>query len=191
MHIDWQTPKALFANLEREFHFTLDVCALPWNAQCKDFFTPIEDGLARKWSGVCWCNPPFDSTRGKWVKKSFEEAQRGVTTALIVNASCCTDNEWWHKFALRSSEIRFIRGRPAFLDINGKVASMRTILLVFRPYCGGPPVVSSVDRNGAPYIAEGLQTAANKQSTPCPDCGSHSTRAEEYYCDKCGLTFYP
>ena len=164
MHIDWQTPKALFANLEREFHFTLDVCALSWNAQCKDFFTPIEDGLDRKWSGVCWCNPPFDSTRGKWVKKSFEEAQRGVTTVLIINASCCTDNEWWHKYALRSSEIRFIRGRPSFLDKNGKVASMRTILLVFRPYCSGPPVVSSVDRTGAPYIAEDLQTAANTRS---------------------------
>ena len=167
MHIDWQTPKTLFANLEREFHFTLDVCALPWNAQCKAFFSPAEDGLARDWSGVCWCNPPFDASQGLWVRKSWEQAQLGCTVVVLFPGNY-HDTAWFHGFALRSSEIRYFRGRPSFVNADGRETSMRTMLLVFRPYCSGPPVVSSVDRTGAPYIMEGLQTAANTQRAKCP-----------------------
>ena len=162
MHIDWQTPKALFANLEREFQFTLDVCALPWNAQCKSFYTPADDGLALPWPGVCWCNPPFGGRIiGHWVKRAYEQAQLGSTVVVLLPFNGASDVDWWHRFALRSSELRYFRGRPSFVNAEGRKTSMRTMLLVFRPYCGGPPVVSSVDRNGAPYTVEGLQTAAN------------------------------
>jgi phage N-6-adenine-methyltransferase len=168
MNIDWQTPKTLFANLEREFHFTLDVCALPWNAQCKAFFSPADNGLARDWSGVCWCNPPFDRNRILWVRKCYEQAHRGVLSVVLLNANAMCDTAWFHGFAMRSSEIRFLRGRPSFVNAEGRETSMRTMLLVFRPYCSGPPVVSSVDRTGAPYTVEGLQTAANTQRAKCP-----------------------
>jgi hypothetical protein len=30
----WSIPQALFDELDAEFHFTLDVCALPANAKC-------------------------------------------------------------------------------------------------------------------------------------------------------------
>lgn len=55
----WETPQALFEELDREFHFETDVCALPENAKCKRFFTPEMDGLMQEWTGVCWCNPPY------------------------------------------------------------------------------------------------------------------------------------
>ena len=31
---DWETPQALFDELDAEFHFTLDVCANESNSKC-------------------------------------------------------------------------------------------------------------------------------------------------------------
>ena len=33
----WETPQDFFDNLDKEFHFTLDACALPENAKCKRY----------------------------------------------------------------------------------------------------------------------------------------------------------
>jgi phage N-6-adenine-methyltransferase len=53
----WETPHELFRRLDREFSFTLDVSAFPETAKCERYFTPVDDGLAKEWSGVCWMNP--------------------------------------------------------------------------------------------------------------------------------------
>lgn len=42
----WATPQAFFDELDKEFHFETDVCALPENAKCKRYFTPQQDGLS-------------------------------------------------------------------------------------------------------------------------------------------------
>ncbi len=47
----WATPQEFFDELNNEFHFTLDPCALPENAKCKKFYTPLEDGLKQNWGG--------------------------------------------------------------------------------------------------------------------------------------------
>ena len=36
----WSTPQDFYDELNREFGFVLDACALPCNAKCKSFFTP-------------------------------------------------------------------------------------------------------------------------------------------------------
>lgn len=51
----WETPQAFFDSLDSEFHFGIDVCAIPENAKCSNFFTPKDDGLAQNWGGV-WNN---------------------------------------------------------------------------------------------------------------------------------------
>ena len=56
---EWSTPQDLFDKLDAEFGFTLDVCAQPFNAKCKKFFTPDDDGLAQDWGGeTAFCCPP-------------------------------------------------------------------------------------------------------------------------------------
>ena len=47
----WATPQDFFDKLNEEFHFTLDVCAIPENAKCKKYYTPDINGLSQKWSG--------------------------------------------------------------------------------------------------------------------------------------------
>lgn len=48
----WETPQDLYDELDREFHFGIDVCALPENAKCPNFFTQKDDGLSQKWGGT-------------------------------------------------------------------------------------------------------------------------------------------
>ena len=38
-----ETPEYLFKRLSAVFNFTLDACALPENAKCKDYYTPNDD----------------------------------------------------------------------------------------------------------------------------------------------------
>ena len=68
----WETPQDLFDKLNEEFHFDLDVCALPENAKCEKYYTPEDDGLLQPWNGVCWCNPPYGRTISKWIQKAYE-----------------------------------------------------------------------------------------------------------------------
>ena len=59
----WATPQDLFNEVDNEFHFDLDVCALPENAKCKRYFSPEMDGLKQDWTGVCWCNPSISGEK--------------------------------------------------------------------------------------------------------------------------------
>lgn len=48
----WATPQGFFDELDAEFHFDVDVCALPENAKCARYYTPEQDGLKQAWGGV-------------------------------------------------------------------------------------------------------------------------------------------
>ena len=73
----WETPQEFFDELDREFHFDLDVCATPENAKCSPYYTPEQDGLSQPWTGVCWCNPPYGRKIGDWVRKGFLASAEG------------------------------------------------------------------------------------------------------------------
>ena len=122
----WETPQALFDELDREFHFETDVCALPENAKCKRFFTPEMDGLKQEWTGVCWCNPPYGRVIAGWVKKAAES--KATTVMLLPNR---TEMGWFHEYVLGKAEVRFIRGRLKFggAKYNAPFGSM---IVVFR-----------------------------------------------------------
>lgn len=108
----WATPQDYFDSVAKEFQFTVDVCALPENAKCKRYFSPEDDGLAQKWGGVCWMNPPYGRVIGKWVKKAYNSAQDGATVVALLPAR--TDTKWFHDYIYGKAETRFIRGRLRF-----------------------------------------------------------------------------
>ena len=126
---EWETPQALFDELNREFGFTLDVCALPENAKCDLFFTPKTDGLSQSWKGhMCWMNPPYGREIGKWVKKAYEESQRGATVVCLLPAR--TDTRWFHEYCTKG-EIRFIKGRLKFGGCKNS-APFPSMIVIFR-----------------------------------------------------------
>jgi phage N-6-adenine-methyltransferase len=125
----WETPADLFGRLDAEFHFTLDVCAVVSNAKCAHFFSPQDNGLTRKWSGVCWMNPPYGREIGKWMRKAWIESESGgVTVVCLIPAR--TDTAWFQDYAMKG-EIRFLRGRLKFS--NAKYAApFPSAIIIFR-----------------------------------------------------------
>jgi phage N-6-adenine-methyltransferase len=108
-----ETPQSLFNDLDREFHFTLDVCALPYNAKCAHYYTPDKDGLRQPWGGqVCWLNPPYGRAIGLWVAKAYQEALGGATVVALLPPR--TDTAWWHQYIAKAADVRFIKGRLKF-----------------------------------------------------------------------------
>ena len=122
----WETPQALFDELNREFGFQTDVCALPENAKCDEFYTQEQDGLSQQWTGVCWCNPPYGRQVGKWVKKA---AESDATVVMLLPAR--TDTKWFHDYILPNAEIRFIKGRLKFGG-NKNSAPVPSMVCIFR-----------------------------------------------------------
>jgi len=108
----WETPQALFDELDQEFDFTLDPCCSHETAKCDKHYTPEEDGLAQDWSGErVFMNPPYGREIGKWMRKAYEESLRGAVVVCLIPSR--TDTAWWHDYAMKG-EVRFLRGRVRF-----------------------------------------------------------------------------
>ena len=127
----WETPQDLFDELDAEFHFSLDVCAIPENAKCDHFFTPKVDGLRQNWGGqgTVWCNPPYGRELNKWVKKAYETAQQGETVVMLLPAR--TDTKWFHEYVYGKAEIRFVKGRLKFGG-SKNAAPFPSMIIIYR-----------------------------------------------------------
>lgn len=123
----WETPQWLFDSLDKEFHFDLDVCALPENAKAARYYTPDQDGLRQEWNGVCWCNPPYGRNVARWMQKAYES-----NTTVVCLMPARTDTKWFHDWVLGKAEIRFIRGRLTFGN-SEKQAPFPSIVVIYRP----------------------------------------------------------
>jgi phage N-6-adenine-methyltransferase len=109
----WATPQDFFDKLNAEFGFTLDVCATPENAKCPDYYTKEQDGLAQKWTGRVWCNPPYGRQISTWIEKGYNTVQNGDAELVVMLIPSRTDTAYWHDYVMKG-DIRFIRGRLKF-----------------------------------------------------------------------------
>lgn len=114
---EWATPQSFFDALNREFSFTLDPCSTHENAKCEKHYTKEDDGLTKSWEGESvFCNPPYGRELPKWVKKCYEESQKGALVVMLIPAR--TDTGWFHDYIYGKAEIRFIKGRLRFGGSN-------------------------------------------------------------------------
>lgn len=123
---EWETPQAVFDELNREFGFTLDVAATEANAKCPRFYDRAQDGLKQPWEGVCWCNPPYGREIAKWVKRA---AEAPCTVVMLIPAR--TDTAWFHDYIYGKAEVRFIRGRLRFSGTKAD-APFPSMIAIFR-----------------------------------------------------------
>lgn len=131
---DHATPQNFFDKLNKEFRFTLDVCASVANRKCERFYTIENDGLRLSWDGSVWMNPPYGRTIGQWVKKARESARDNNATVVCLLPSR-TDTAWFHDYVLPYAEIRFVRGRLKFGSASNS-APFPSIVAIFRPLNG-------------------------------------------------------
>ena len=149
INIEWETPQDFFDTLDREFNFTLDACANNENKKCQDYIPPEIDSLKSEWKGIIWLNPPYTKEIYKWIKKAYESSQDGNTVVVLMQGRS-SDTKGWHDYIMKASEIRYIKGRLAF-GLHGKTYNaphMSCIIIVFRPYCKGPPSTCSINIKG-------------------------------------------
>lgn len=116
--LDWKTPKAVYSVLDSEFQFDHDPC--PSN--------PKIDGLTSEWGQRNFVNPPYGRELPKWVKKGYEEYQKGKTVVFLIPSR--TDTRWWHDYCMKG-EIRFIKGRLKFDDQKNS-APFPSAIVIFR-----------------------------------------------------------
>ncbi len=142
---EWGTPQSLFDALNEEFAFDLDPCASRANHKCELYWTREDDGLSKNWAWLtAFVNPPYGREIEEWVYKAWMESRRNATVVCLLPAR--TDTGWWHRYCMRSSEIRFVEGRVQFVgsDHLGHNAPFPSAIVVFRPECQGPPKISSL-----------------------------------------------
>lgn len=128
---EWETPQDLFDKLNEEFHFDIDVCALPENAKCEKYYTPEMDGLSQPWEGVVWCNPPYGRKIGDWVRRGLLASAARNTVVMLLPAR--TDTKWFHDYIYKRNrvEIRFLKGRLKFGGSKNS-APFPSMIVVFK-----------------------------------------------------------
>jgi phage N-6-adenine-methyltransferase len=142
----WGTPQPLFDVLNSEFHFTIDLAALPSNAKCSLYYTPEQNGLLQDWHGVCWLNPPYGRDTNRWLKKAYESSRSGAVIVCLLPAR--TDTNWFHRWIIGKASIRFIRGRLAFQGFNttGGARGQAPFGSMIAIYDGKPCITESMKR---------------------------------------------
>ena len=113
--VHWATPQGVFDALNDEFGFNFDPCPLGG----------LVDGLTLSWAGKrVYCNPPYGRGVDKWLAKAWEA---DLAVYLLPSR---TDTAWWHDYAMKATEIRFLRGRLKFGDAKAG-APFPSVVLVF------------------------------------------------------------
>jgi phage N-6-adenine-methyltransferase len=115
---EWATPRDVYESLDAEFGFVDDPCPLGGDV----------NGLMREWRSPCFVNPPYSNIPA-FMEKAVIEWEQGKTVVLLIPSR--TDTRWWHRFVMRATEIRFIKGRLRFGG-SQKDAPFPSAIVVFQ-----------------------------------------------------------
>ena len=153
----WETPNWLFDLLDREFNFLLDAAASITNHKVPTYYTVADSALDKRWEKRTYLNPPYSAGNiDKFMAKALEESQKGAVVVCLV--PCATDTRWWHSYAMKAQEIRFIKGRVRFVGYdedgnqvkNSPTFSSCVVIfdrsMCYQPECPGsiPPMIGKI-----------------------------------------------
>lgn len=186
----WETPRDLFEELDEEFQFDLDAAASDNNKLCMMYYDEEGDGLVYPWYvpgkiETVWVNPPYGrGITGKWVKKAYEEWQKGTTVVMLLPAR--TDTKWFHSYIYNKPgvEIRFIKGRLKF-TLNGEPIRDKN----GRPTGAPFPSMIVIFRDSKRYVnchnCQKTYPAQALEGALCKDCREEEPKEEK----KCTVCF--
>lgn len=139
----WATPQPFFDRLNAEFTFTLDPCSDGNNAKCQRYFTAKENGLAQDWSkDTVFMNPPYGRAIGNWIRKAYEESERGAMVVALIPSR--TDTRYWHDYVMKADEIRLVKGRLKFGD-GSSPAPFPSAVVIFKANDRKTPILSAME----------------------------------------------
>ena len=103
-----RTPPDIWADLQKEFDFTLDACASDANHLLPKYYTADDSALKHDWTGeVAYIHPLFDGKIGLFVEKAFNT--KNFTGVFLLPAS--THTKYFHDYFYKNPncEIRFLK----------------------------------------------------------------------------------
>jgi phage N-6-adenine-methyltransferase len=173
------TPQDFFDKVNARYGFTVDVAAGPLNHKCELWFGEgglAFDALEVEWAPeTCWMNPPY-SVCGAFVRKAWEEAQKGATVVGLLPVR--TDAAWWHTFIYDSTICQFRPG--VFVDfLRGRLSFELFVTdeqrAVIKDLEGNMEMKDIIEQTGLPKMAiEGIwNDKANEDllgNAPFPSC---------------------
>jgi phage N-6-adenine-methyltransferase len=134
-----ETPEAFIKAVKTRLgvpNFAWDLAASKENAKAPAYWTEKDDSLSRPWSpifGWSWLNPPYSDIT-PWVKKCWEEAQRGSQIACLVPAS--VGSNWWATYVHDKAYVTFLNGRITFVGHDSPYPKDLALLL-YTPFLDG------------------------------------------------------
>ena len=141
---DYGTPEAFIDAAQRKLGdgFVWDLAANDSNAVAVGYFDEKANSLIQDWNaiqgwdGPCWLwlNPPFANIR-PWVKKCWEESQKGAKVACLVPASVGAN--WWAEYVDGKAHVLFLQGRLTFKGETTPYPKDCALLLYNHTYVGG------------------------------------------------------
>ena len=125
IHDNWETPKELYNELNKEFNFDCDPC--PLNAKF--------DGLKNTeiWGSSNFINPPYSrKLKELFIIKAYNESLKGNLCVLLLPVS--TSTKIFHEYIYNKAEIRFIKGRIKFVGSikNQSAAPFPSMIVIFK-----------------------------------------------------------
>lgn len=111
---EWYTPDEVFLPLQAEFGpFDLDAAASAFNTKAPKFYSEDQNSLEQPWHGRVWCNPPYRKLID-WCRKAWHEVTEGNADLVVMLLPNQTSTAWFHDYATKLGEVRFLRGRVSF-----------------------------------------------------------------------------
>jgi DNA N-6-adenine-methyltransferase (Dam) len=128
---EWYTPPEHVA-LAREVMGDIDLdpasndLAQQW-IQARQYYTLAEDGLALRWTGRVWLNPPYGKQIRRWTEKAVAEYRSGFVSQLILLVRPAIASSWYQALTAAfvkcepHQRIRFINrdGVPRKSPVHG------------------------------------------------------------------------
>ena len=92
--------------------------------KAKKFYSVDDDGLAHKWRGRLWMNPPYASDLiGKFTGKFAAHVEAGDITAGIVLVNNATETAWFQALSDCCAAVCFPRSRISYISPDGESKS--------------------------------------------------------------------
>jgi hypothetical protein len=121
---EWYTPEDLIIKV-REVIGDIDLDPASTKQaneiiKARRFYSLEDDGLTKHWSGVVYCNPPYNKNIGKFGLKLLDHYEANeVDRAILLVKSQGTDTRWFQRM-LEVCTTCFVKGRIRFWTIEGE-----------------------------------------------------------------------